>query len=189
MFSPFGNNMHMPTSMPASLMHGQQSMNNVNLYNQQPSRNSNISIDDIIIALQNAKEKTCQLQQQIETLKSNQPKPIDLNRTNISYVVCHKVFASGKVYQPDTPLLSDEGKARYARDKLSHTNRDIEYSVHKVTWSLDSDQTFDSEQSHELHDDMHDIENMRNLNEMQNWSMRLQSKSLQEQSDSIEEEN
>ena len=99
--------MHMNNNLNANF----NNLQNVPGYSQQPSRNTPISIDDIILALQNVKDAKIQLQQQVENYKACQPKPIDLNRTNTSYIVCHKIFASGKVYQPDTPLLPDERMA------------------------------------------------------------------------------
>src|SRR6478609_6885224 len=147
--TPFNNNMNnnmLPLHGVRPPMHMNNNLNanfnnlqNVPGYSQQPSRNTPISVDDIILALQNVKDAKIQLQQQVENYKACQPKPIDLNRTNTSYIVCHKIFASGKVYQPDTPLLPDERMAKYEQDRLRRANRETEYYIRKVTWSLEDD--------------------------------------------------
>jgi hypothetical protein len=104
--------------------------NNIATSIQRPS----LSIDDIIGALQHAKVVNNVLEMKINDLQVNQPKPIDLNLTSESYLVCHKVFASGKVYQPDTPLLTSENIARYERERLSRLNRNVEYIIRKLIW-------------------------------------------------------
>lgn len=103
-------------------------------YSNEPVRTSSINIDDIIIALQNARDAKFKLEQHIAALKENMPKPIDLNKSTTCYLVAHKTFASGKVWQPDTPLLPNENIARFELNRLLQTNPSVDYRISKVEW-------------------------------------------------------
>src|SRR5689334_19325450 len=103
-------------------------------YSSEPARTSSINIDDIIIALQTARDAKFKLEQHIAALKENMPKPIDLNKSTTCFLVAHKTFASGKVWQPDTPLLPNENIARFELNRLSQANPNVEYRISKVEW-------------------------------------------------------
>lgn len=106
-------------------------------YSSEPARTSSVNIDDIIIALQTAKDAKFKLEQHITALKENMPKPIDLNKGTTCYLVAHKTFASGKVWQPDTPLLPNEGIAHFELNRLSQANPNVDYRISKLEWSSD----------------------------------------------------
>jgi len=132
-------------------------------YSSEPQRQSSINIDDIIVALQNARNSKVEMEKHILQLKESQPKPIDLNQGNTCYMVAHKTFATGKVWQPDTPLLPNEGIARYELRRLSMMHPEVTYKISKVEWHQpveedDKEKTRRFEQSFTKEDAQKDVE-------------------------------
>jgi hypothetical protein len=107
-------------------------------YTNQPLPSNRINIDDIINALQSTRNDTYKLEEEIKTLNEFKPKPIDLNQGNTYYVVAHKIFASGQVWEPDTPLLQDERRAQFELFRLSRMSN-CEYKIHKLKWCTDDE--------------------------------------------------
>lgn len=114
-------------------------------YSRQPvmqmSNNSSVSIDDIIGALTVSRDASRDAARQVAAMKQQQQKPIDLNRNDVFYLVCSRVFASGKVWQPVSTMLPEQQMADYEARRLSYTNGNAEYKVFKIKWVLDTDET------------------------------------------------
>jgi hypothetical protein len=109
------------------------------VYTPEPQRKSLISIDDVIIALQDAKDVKTRAEQELRHMQTSQPKPIDLNKSTTVYVVAHKAFATGNVWQPDTHLIHDRKHALFEMETLQRMNPSIEYHISELEWSLDTE--------------------------------------------------
>lgn len=106
-------------------------------YSSEPQRSqSSITIEDIINALQNSRMEKVKLEQNVANFKDSQPKPIDLNKGNTCYIVAHKTFATGNVWQPDTPILPNESIARFELQRLKRNNPETEYRMSKLEWTV-----------------------------------------------------
>jgi len=103
--------------------------------NELPSTHSKISIDDIIIALQNSKHDKTQLEKSVAEYKLKQPKPVDL-RSPHTFIVAHKVFASGNVWQPDTPILPNETIAKAEMRHLQQGSVETKYFICQLDWTI-----------------------------------------------------
>lgn len=109
-------------------------------YSSEPARSpSNISIDDIIGALQNARADTAKMEAHVASMKESQPKPIDLGKGNTVYIVAHKTFASGNVWHPDTPLLPNDKVAKFELQRLRRIHPETEYALSKLEWTVIQD--------------------------------------------------
>lgn len=119
-------------------------------YSSEPERvRSNISLDDIIGALQNARVEKMKLEQKVASVHDQQPKPLDLNRGTTMYLVAHKAFATGNVWQPDTVLLPDERAARFEMSRLQRTNPEQEYKLAKLDWTFADTASHTKKDSHD----------------------------------------
>src|SRR6478609_407620 len=136
-FGPQGNNNYASHSSGNFAQPGLTNAYKPFGYSGEPERKSgsNISIDDIISALQTARDSKFKLENAIATMKASQPKPIDLNRSSTCWIVAHKTFATGKVWQPDTPLISDKKVALFELQQLQRQNPTVEYAIQKLEWA------------------------------------------------------
>jgi hypothetical protein len=126
-------------NMKRKEMYSQFGFSNNFAQQQQPGRinvpQSTITIDDIIGALQIAKDAKVKAEQQAENVKQ---KPLDFNRTTTYYMVCFRLFANGHVWQPDSAMWPDEQSAMFHRQGLMRQNPNVDYKVFKLNWCLDA---------------------------------------------------
>ena len=120
---------------------------------------SSISIEDIILALQSARDEKLAAQRALESsreVREEQQKPLDLNRGKTFYIIAHKIFASGEVWQPDSKLFSEENMARYEMQRLAAMDKDITYRVqelHAVNWIKQVSQIEDDNENDDVDQD------------------------------------
>jgi hypothetical protein len=117
-----------------------------NGFNQQPSgfgqqqrvpAATTIGIDDIIGALQNARDAKIKAEQIAEKA---QQKPLDFNRSTTYWTVCNRLFANGHVWQQESVMWPDEQSANFEKRRLSVQNPHADYRVFKVNWVVDGNE-------------------------------------------------
>jgi hypothetical protein len=118
---------------------GSQNMNN--MFRQQQAQplpiQTSLTIDDIIGALQLSRDASREANRQMQAMKQQQQKPLDLNTNDTFYIICSRVFATGKVWQPVSIMMPESQMADYEMRRLQYTNQNVEYKVFKIKWSPD----------------------------------------------------
>lgn len=97
---------------------------------------NNITIDDIIGALQSAKDSAKMAQEKLAAVnKAHQPcRPVDFNKGPVSYMVAECLFASGKVWQPLGQLHPNLKEAQEYADSLRSQDPSRQIEVFPLTW-------------------------------------------------------
>lgn len=95
-----------------------------------------ISLDDIVNALTNAQLARQKLEREVAKAKESQPKPIDLNRSNSTFIVVSRLFANGNVWQPVTPIMTTEDAAKHEMRQLKKLDPAKEYRISKLDWTI-----------------------------------------------------
>jgi hypothetical protein len=119
-------------------MHGYPGANRMTT-NASENKPGNITIDDIINALQSARNDALRDSRQERAPESLSVRPIDLNKSRTVFVVAKKLFASGKVWEP-VKMSTEENLMELEMKRLVDANPGKEYKIHQLQWmTVDDD--------------------------------------------------
>lgn len=137
----FNGSQKIPGSAPQwnSLFTGSQDDQDDSGYQQYQSHQTpSVSITDIIDALVASRDAQVAAEEKLESIISAEKAPIvvpiDAGKSQVLFLVAHKLFANNDVWSPDSTLFQSETGAQYELRRLSMKSPTIEYEIKRVQW-------------------------------------------------------